>query len=412
MTKRYVLDTNLFLRFPNILDLLNDYQLSVPSMILRELEKFENLKYRYGEQLAYEAREIRRGLKKSKDKVYIDLNDYIWDLDNNYASDYMDNNILKYCLETGEGLITYDGLLYEKAIDKGIEVIDFESLIEVPEDTYTGYKEIKMNDALQESIYNGELKGNPYGLLPNQYLIGLDESGNEKEAFRFDGEHYLSLTGRKSLKTKLLGEFKPYDIYQKAAIDSLSNNKITMLTGAAGTGKTLIGVNYSIHQLENQKIDRVIFFVNPFATKNSVPLGFYTGSVTEKLLQTSVGNMLMSKFGDKFIIESMIARQEIMLLPFSDIRGFDTTGMNAIVHILEAQNLDKELMKLAIQRLGEDGKMIIDGDHRTQVDSRAYEGANNGMRRASEVFRGVDYFGQVQLPNIYRSEMAKRAELM
>lgn len=412
MSERYVLDTNLFLRFPNILDLLGDYQLSVPSMILRELEKFENLKYRYGEQLAYEAREIRRGLKKSKNKVYIDIKDYLWDINNDYSSDYMDNNILKYCIETGEGLITYDGLLYEKAIDQGIDVVDFETLIEVPEDTYSGYKEIKMNDSLIESIYNGELKGNPYGLLPNQYLIGLDENGEENEAFRFDGEHYLSLTGRKSLKTKLLGEFKPYDIYQKSALDSLSINKITMLNGSAGTGKTLIGTNYSIHQLENGKIDRIIYFVNPFATKNSVPLGFYTGSVTEKLLQTSVGNMLMSKFGDKFILESMITRQEIMLLPFADIRGFDTSGMKAIVHILEAQNLDKELMKLAIQRIGEDSKLIIDGDYRTQVDSRAYEGAKNGMRRTSEVFRGIDYYGQVQLPNIYRSEMAKRAELM
>ncbi|MNG18775.1 PhoH-like protein [compost metagenome] len=122
--------------------------------------------------------------------------------------------------------------------------------------------------------------------------------------------------------------------------------------------------------------------------------------------------MLTSKFGSKSQVEAMIQREEIVLLPFGDIRGFDTTGMNAIVYVIEAQNLDKELLKLGIQRLGSDSKMIIDGDYNAQVDSRAYEGSNNGMRRASEVFRGVEYYGEVELPIIYRSEMAKRAELM
>jgi predicted ribonuclease YlaK len=414
MNKRYALDTNLFLRFPNIVELLDGYSLSVPSMILRELEKFETLKYRYGAELAYESREIRRGLNKLKreQKIYVDLKDYKWDLNDHYSPDYMDNCILKYCLVSGDGLITYDGLLKEKAEQLGIEVLDIEEKIQVPEEKYSGYKQVKMNEEMVKSIYNGELKGNPYGLLTNQYLVANDDNGLPLDAFRFDGEHYLSLIGKKSLKTKLFGEFKPLDIYQKLALDSLANNKLNMITGSAGTGKTLIALNYEMQQLENGKIDKIIFFVNPFATKNSVQLGFYTGSVTEKLLQTSVGNMLKSKFGDSMIIESMIARQEILLLPFADIRGFDTTGMRACVHILEAQNLDKELMKLAVQRIGEDSKLIIDGDHHTQVDSRAYEGINNGMRRVSEVFRGIEYFGQVELPNIYRSEMAKRAELM
>jgi predicted ribonuclease YlaK len=70
------------------------------------------------------------------------------------------------------------------------------------------------------------------------------------------------------------------------------------------------------------------------------------------------------------------------------------------------------LLKLGIQRLGNDSKMIIDGDFSAQVDSRAYEGANNGMRRVSEVFRGEFYYGEVELPIIYRSEMAKKAEEM
>ena len=47
-------------------------------------------------------------------------------------------------------------------------------------------------------------------------------------------------------------------------------------------------------------------------------------------------------------VEKLIAEEKLMLLPFSDIRGFDTTGMNAGIYISEAQNLDITLMKLAL----------------------------------------------------------------
>lgn len=412
MTKRFALDTNLFLRHENIIDHLEEYNLSVPSMILRELEKFENLKYRYGKELAYQAREIRRGLKKSKDKIYIDLKDYIWDLNADYSSDYMDNCILKYCLSTGDGLITYDGLLYEKAIELGIEVVDIESKIETPiEDDYSGYKEVSMTKEQLEDFYNGVAK-NTYGLKVNQYLIVKDkETGEHLDAFRWDGEYYLSIVS-KNFKTEMFGSFKPLDIYQRCALDSLNVNKITMIKGAPGTGKSVIGFNYAMHQLEKNKIDKIIFFVNPTLAKNAQPLGFYTGDKDMKLLQSSVGNMLTSKFGSKSQVETMIQREEIVLLPFGDIRGFDTTGMNALVYVIESQNLDKELLKLGIQRLGADSKMIIDGDFHAQVDSRAYEGVNNGMRRVSEVFRDTSYYGEVELPNIYRSEIAAKAEEM
>jgi predicted ribonuclease YlaK len=388
-------------------------------MILRELEKFETEKYKYGEELAYNAREIRRGLKKLKreQKIYINLKDYKWDINEDYSSDYMDNCILKYCLVTGDALITYDGLLFEKALELGIEVLDIEEKMNKPQDTYSGYKELNMSWIQFKEFEEGLMTGkNPYGLLQNEYLVinYEDEHGKNQTALRWDGYYYHQLTGKKTLKTKMFGDFKPFDIYQKVAIDSLSNNQMTMLEGSAGTGKTLIALNYSMQQLENGKVDKIIFFVNPAPTRNSVQLGFYKGTKDEKLLDSSVGNMLSSKFGDKTYLEGMIERNEILLLPFADIRGFDTTSEknNYIVHILEAQNLDKDLMKLAIQRIGKNTKLIVDGDFRTQVDSQAYAGAKNGMRRASEVFRGTEYFGHVRLPIIYRSELAKRAELM
>ena len=69
-------------------------------------------------------------------------------------------------------------------------------------------------------------------------------------------------------------------------------------------------------------------------------------------------------------------------------------------------------MKLALQRIGEDSICIIDGDEKTQVDSVEFAGNNNGMRRASKIFRGNDIYGEITLKNIHRSRIAELAELM
>lgn len=108
----------------------------------------------------------------------------------------------------------------------------------------------------------------------------------------------------------------------------------------------------------------------------------------------------------------MIDDGKLELLPLSDIRGYDTTGLKAGIYITEAQNLDIELMKLALQRIGEDSICILDGDSNAQVDLSMYAGKNNGMRRVSEIFRGDKVYGEVTLKNIYRSRIAQLAELM
>ncbi len=96
----------------------------------------------------------------------------------------------------------------------------------------------------------------------------------------------------------------------------------------------------------------------------------------------------------------------------SDVRGYDTTGMNAGIYITEAQNFDIELLKLALQRVGEDSIIILDGDTKSQVDLIDYEGANNGMRRVSKVFRGEDVYGEIELKQIHRSRIASIANNM
>jgi predicted ribonuclease YlaK len=69
-------------------------------------------------------------------------------------------------------------------------------------------------------------------------------------------------------------------------------------------------------------------------------------------------------------------------------------------------------MKLALQRVGDDSILILDGDDTTQVDLSLYAGANNGLKRVSKIFRGEDIYGEVTLQNIYRSKIAAIADKM
>ena len=195
-------------------------------------------------------------------------------------------------------------------------------------------------------------------------------------------------------------------------LNSFVNNQITMVKGPAGSGKTYLALGYLMSLLDRGKIDKIIIFCNTVATKNSAKLGYLPGTRDEKLLDSQIGNVLISKIGGKVEVERLIDEEKLLLLPFSDIRGFDTSGMNAGIYISEAQNLDIELMKLALQRIGEDSIAIIDGDDKTQVDDINFAGANNGMRRASKVFRGEDLYGEVELKTIHRSKIAEIAERM
>ena len=284
----------------------------------------------------------------------------------------------------------------------------------VEEETYDydGYKIIQMNDDEMAEFYSNPT-ANKYDLYINEYLLVQDMEGNIVDKLCWTGEDYRHLS-YENFKSNHFGNVKPMkdDIYQALAADSLANNKITLIKGPAGTGKTYLSLGFLIHKLERNKIDKIVIFCNTVATKNSAKLGYYPGTRDEKLLDSQIGNMLSTKLGGRFAVEQMIEKEELILLPLSDIRGYDTSGMRAGIYISEAQNLDIELMKLTLQRIGEDSICIIDGDYNTQVDDIHFAGSNNGMRRASKVFRGEDVYGEVTLRNIHRSKIARVAEKM
>ena len=287
-----------------------------------------------------------------------------------------------------------------------------ESVNEEQLDQYTGFKEIQLSDQELSDLYSN-LNYNWFDLYINEYVIIKDCGGSLVDRLCWTGETHRRLN-YKDFQSHWFGSIRPIkgDTYQMLLADSLANNQITMVKGPAGSGKTYMSLGYLMYQLENHKIDKIIVFCKTVATKDSAKLGYYPGSRDEKLLDSQIGNLLASKLGSKLEVERMMQEEKLVLLPLSDIRGFDTTGMRAGVYISEAQNMSVSLMKLALQRIGEDSICIIDGDDKTQVDSVEFAGNNNGMRRASKIFRGNDMYGEVELVNIHRSRIAALAEYM
>lgn len=186
------------------------------------------------------------------------------------------------------------------------------------------------------------------------------------------------------------------------------------------THNTLIALSTAWNYVE-KKDYRLLIFANTPKAKDSTELGYNKGSFLEKIEQSSLGAMLKSKFGGWDEVLRQIAFGNLTILPFSDLRGYDTTfgesdqngviAENTITLISEAQNLTSNLLKMGLQRIGENTKVIIDGDYHQQIDLDVYA-IDNGMIRASEVFRGNDLYGEVELQNVYRSRVAEIAELM
>jgi len=404
--KGYLTDTNILLGNPEILEKYDN--IFIPSHVLREVEHLE-LTRKQDKLLQWQ---IRRFKRMSKDiDNYVDLKDYRFTLRKDWSKDYTDNVLVQIALEENLAMVTNDILLRKKARLYGIVVIEPEASDFIE---HKGFKEIYMTQQELADVYLN-LDDNVFELITNEYVVVNDDiDGELLDIMKWNGEALQSLQDAKGrlgngFKTFQFGDFKPRDEQQIMAVDSIFNNQLTSLRGKAGSGKSLIALNTSWKLVEKEGY-KLIIFVNPVPSKDAQELGFYKGDKLEKLMQSSVGTMLKSKFGDEFAILEEIEKGNLDILPFVDLRGFDT-GDKTVAWILEAQNLTSELMKLGLQRIGEGSKVIVDGDFHQQVDKDVYE-HDNGMKRMSEVFRGTDLYGEVELQNVHRSRIAEIADEM
>lgn len=282
---------------------------------------------------------------------------------------------------------------------------------EEPEEEIKGYVPAYMSDEEMAYFYN-HLHINQYNLAVNEYLLIKNQFGVDMDCAKWNGQTH-ELVPYRCFKSRIFGEVKPKDLYQKMAMESLATSQLTILAGKPGSGKSLLSMAWLMSQLEKGELDHIYIFCNPVPVRGAARLGFYPGTRNDKLLDAVTGNFLASKLGDMSYVEQMIDSGKIILIPLVDCRGVDVgTDSNAAIYVTEAQNMSIDLLKLALQRAGENCQVILDGDAEAQLDLPEYGGSNNGLRRASKVFRGKSLYSKVTLEKIYRSKLAAIADTL
>lgn len=410
------LDTNILLHCDDLDLLIKEYGvLHLSSVVIEELEAIKT-DVRKDDEIKFRSRIALRHIIENEENYKVEL----VTLENRSIlaemglTDTNDNLIISSAFiesKTSEVLfISNDTLAYLIAKDifglNSIRLLDANK-----KDVYRGFKDVIMDDQQLADFYSQEEKENTYGLLQNEYLIIHNTLNQPIDAWRFDGLELVELSVPNT-KSNLLGKLKAKDFYQQCVLDSFYQNTITVVKGKAGSGKSYLAMNFLLSQLEKDKIEKIILFVNDTPVRGSVYHGYLKGTLEEKLLSGSIGNFLLGKLGSKEEAIHLMSMGKLLLMPISDIRGLDTTGMKAGIYITESQNMNIDMIKLAIQRIGDDCICIIDGDNNSQVDNKMFEGKNSGMARLSEVFRDRDLYGEVELNVTYRSKLAEIAELL
>jgi predicted ribonuclease YlaK len=366
--------------FGKFLEIYADGKVIVPFDVLYELD---NNKWKDGDK-GFKARRGIRHIEEFKDQIEFVSTDS--------DEERVDDRLIYYAALTESELVSNDIGMTLKAEALGIAVHHYQE--HLPMDA--GWRKIKASELPEEL---------PHGI----YVALRDEwDTHNTDLLRATGKSFRPVKELR-FRSNIFPQIKALDEYQAFAMDSLKNDDITVITGHAGTGKTLLSLAFALQEVQSGARRKIVIFVNPTKARGAEELGFYSGDRTEKLLQNSIGAVLTSKLGDQMLVQSLLAQGRIEILPISDIRGFEVTESD-IMYITEAQNLTTDLMKLCIQRCAEGCKVILEGDPETQLDNWAFEGKNNGLKRIVEIFTGFPGFGHVRLPNVRRSRIAEKAE--
>ncbi len=151
---------------------------------------------------------------------------------------------------------------------------------------------------------------------------------------------------------------------QSEYIKALKEKDIIMSLGPAGTGKSFLAVSVAVTLLMEKKIDRVI--LSRPAVEAGEKLGFLPGDMKEKVdpYLRPLYDALYELFGaDK--IDKKIESGEIEIAPLAFMRG--RTLKNCFAILDEAQNATETQIKMFLTRIGENSKLVVNGDP-SQID--------------------------------------------
>jgi len=177
------------------------------------------------------------------------------------------------------------------------------------------------------------------------------------------------------------------------------NKMIIFAIGPAGTGKTMLAVQWAIDELKDGSVDKII--ITRPAVSVDEEHGFLPGDLNEKMAPWT--RPIMDVFAENFCakeITSMIEEGVIETSPLAYMRG--RTFKNAVVIADEMQNATPSQMKMLLTRLGTSSKMVVTGDLQ-----QADRPSNNGLLEFLGLFNNFKNHKYVDMSHFTASDIER-----
>lgn len=184
---------------------------------------------------------------------------------------------------------------------------------------------------------------------------------------------------------------------QKLAKQLIIDNQIVIVTGRAGSGKSLICAQAALDFLMKKQCNHV--YVTRATIEVGGSLGFLPGDLEEKFnpyLEAFQENL--EKCYDKVKIGELVKNKKITAYPVQFIRG---KTIDDVLVVEEAQNLTKGEMLAILTRLGKTGKIIINGDNEQKDIKESY----TGLSYAIELSKKIEGIEWIKLKANHRSDL-------
>lgn len=184
---------------------------------------------------------------------------------------------------------------------------------------------------------------------------------------------------------------------QKQAKQLIIDNQIVIVTGRAGSGKSLICAQAALDFLMKKQCDHI--YITRATIEVGGSLGFLPGDLEDKFnpyLEAFQENL--EKCYDKVKIGELVKNKKITAYPVQFIRG---KTIDDVLVVEEAQNLTKGEMLAILTRLGKTGKIIINGDNEQKDIKESY----TGLSYAIELSKKIEGIEWIKLKANHRSDL-------
>ncbi len=432
--KIFVLDTSVLLYDSDAVKNFEKHDIAIPITVLEELDSFKK-----GNSVTnFHAREFIRYLDKITDsnmiQKWIPLNGQSHgkirvvsdkgvrdDASEVFGSKKNDHRILNSALKLREEepakkvvLVSKDINLRLKARALSLDAEDYETIrIKNIDHLYRGKTDLEYEDnALINKIYK---QG---ALDPNE----VEEATPVSNHYYTLKNHSSSALGYYNPQRKKVELVKPLNAYgitprnaeQTFAMHAIMNPEVLLasITGAAGTGKTLLALACALEQRSEY---RQIYLARPIVPLSNRDLGYLPGDVKSKIdpyMQPLWDNLSIIKNqfqeGSKQYkkIDELVQTEKLSIEPLAYIRG---RSLNNVIFIIdEAQNLTPHEIKTIITRAGENTKIIFTGDI-FQIDTPYLDAQSNGLSYLVDRLNNNDIYAHINLEKGERSTLANLA---